>query len=112
MNHSFVNHLIGTDDLAWFFAAIFFSFLGAIISLLIHASNRDKDSMRTPYLFDINYLICDNWQRIMLNILLIIITVRFCEEITGKHLTMFVALMIGITYDKILETSAQLECTG
>lgn len=103
MKQQFLQNFLGTTDVAYFTSALVFALLGALISLLIQTSNRDKNSMRTPYKFSWGFMIADNWQRVLLNILLILITVRFCQELTGKKLSLFVALTIGITYDKILE---------
>lgn len=45
----------------------------------------------------------DNWQRITLNAILMVVTIRFCKEITGMDLNMFVALLLGVSYDKLGE---------
>lgn len=102
MNNLF-QHLLGTGDIAKFIACVFFALLGTVISLLVHATNRDKNSTKTPYKFSFVFLIADNWQRILLNLLLILVTIRFCKEVTGIDLNMFVSLCIGISYDKIGE---------
>lgn len=96
-------HILGTGDITKFIACVFFALVGTVISLLVHASNRNKNSTKTPYKFSFVFLIADNWQRIMLNLLLILVTIRFCKEITGLELNMFVSLLIGISYDKIGE---------
>jgi hypothetical protein len=96
-------HLLGTNDIPKFIACVFFAMIGTVISLLVHATNRDKNSMKTPYKFSFVFLIADNWQRILLNLLLILVTIRFCKEITGMELSMFVSLLIGVGYDKLGE---------
>lgn len=98
-----LEHIFGTTDISKFFACVFFALIGTAISLLIHATNRDKNSMKTPYRFNFTFLIADNWQRILLNFLLIVITIRFCKELTGMNLNMFVSLIIGVGYDKLGE---------
>ncbi len=101
--NKFLQHLLGTMDVPYFFALVFFAMTGAVISLLIHASNRNKESMNTPYRFNFWFLIRDNWQRVILNLILIVVTIRFCTEITGYKITEFVALLIGVFYDKLGE---------
>lgn len=96
-------HLLGTSDTAKFIACVLFALIGTVISLLVHATNRNKNSAKTPYKFSFVFLIADNWQRIVLNLLLILVTIRFCKEVTGLELNMFVSLLIGISYDKIGE---------
>lgn len=102
MNNLFT-HLLGTTDIAKFVACVLFALVGVVISLLVHATNRDKNSMKTPYHFSFTFLIADNWQRILLNLLLILVTIRFCKEITGMELNMFVSLIIGVGFDKLAE---------
>ena len=98
-----LNHLLGPQDIWSFIACLLFALVGITISLLIHATNRYKESEKSPYKFSFSFLIKDNWQRILLNILLILMTIRFCKEITGLDLNMFVALLIGMAYDKLAE---------
>lgn len=98
-----IQYIFGTTDISKFSACVFFALVGVVISLLIHSTNRDKDSMRTPFKFRWSVLIDDNSQRILLNLLLILVTLRFCKELTGLDLNMFVSLTIGVMYDKLSE---------
>lgn len=93
----------GTSNLQYFFAAYFFALVGVGISLLLQTNNRDVSSKNTPVAFSYRFLIADNWKRIVLSVLLIYVTLRFTQEITGQELTMFWALVIGLGLDKIAQ---------
>jgi hypothetical protein len=98
-----LEHIFGTTDISKFIACVIFSLVGVTISLLVHSTSRDKNSINTPVKFSFSFLIRDNWRRIVLNLLLVLVTIRFCKEVTGMELNMFVSLMIGLTYDKLGE---------
>jgi hypothetical protein len=100
---TFKSFILGGLPFAMFAAALFFSLLGVTINLLMDATTRKPESEDTPVRFSFWFLMRDNWKRIMLSILLIVVTIRFCEELTGLHLNMFVSLLIGFVFDKLSE---------
>jgi len=95
--------LLGGITPQHFLAMLIFSLLGVMISLLVHSTNRDPNAMRTPYKFNLWFLIHDNIQRVALNILLIVVAIRFSKEILGFEIKPFVALLIGVSFDKLSE---------
>jgi hypothetical protein len=86
-----------------FLAALFFSLIGVLISLLFHANTRNPNTTTSPVKFSWLYLLRDNWKRILLAFLLICITLKFLPELTGLKLNMFYALCIGLVWDKLAE---------
>lgn len=98
-----IERILGTTDVSYMIAIFVFAMIGVAISLLIHSTNRNPDSFTSPRKFSLSYLIKDNWKRILLNILLILVTIRFSEEIIGVQLNEFVALLIGVSFDKLSE---------
>lgn len=100
---TFLERVTGTNDFPFLAAVLVFALTGVVISLLIHASNRKPDSYTSPRKFSFGYLIRDNWKRVLLDILLVLVTIRFSQEITGLKLSEFTALLIGISFDKIAE---------
>jgi hypothetical protein len=98
-----VTEILGQSTPLHFFVLFVWAMVGVIISLLIHATNRDVASTRTPVKFNFLFLLKDNAGRVVLNLLLIIVTLRFCKEITGFDINQFVAFCIGICYDKLAE---------
>lgn len=97
------SEIMGTLTGDQFFASLLFAIIGLVISLLLQANSRDIRSENTPVHFSYTFLIRDNFRRILLSFLLIIVTIRFFQELTGKELTMFWALGIGLGLDKISE---------
>lgn len=97
------NLLLGDLQPQNFFAMLFFAFVGAIISILVHSTNRDPGATRSPFSYNFNFLLKDNGQRILLNVLLIVVVIRFSQELLGFEIKPFVALLVGISFDKLSE---------
>lgn len=100
MMNQFLIHVLGTSDVPKLMALIFFAYLGALISLLIHATSRAE---KNTVAFNFIYLVKDNAARIILNVILIAVSIRFFNDITGREVNMWGALAMGVTYDKLLE---------
>jgi hypothetical protein len=95
--------ITGDLNLSQFLAALFFSAIGVLISLLFHANTRDPNTTTSPVKFSWLYLLRDNWKRIILAFLLICVTLKFLPELTGLKLNMFYALCIGLAWDKLAQ---------
>lgn len=80
-NMTLLERLLGTTDITYLLAIFLFAMIGVAISLLIHATNRKEGKK-----FNLFILLSDNWKRILLNFLLIVVTIRFCNEIIGLQL--------------------------
>lgn len=98
-----MNLLLGGLQPQNFFAMLFFAAIGATISILVHSTNRDPGATRSPFSYDFFFLFKDNWQRIVLNFLLILVVIRFSQELLGFEIKPFVALLVGISFDKLSE---------
>lgn len=97
------NHLLGGMAFETFAALFIIAMLGVLFSLLIHTTNRDVYSQNSPVRFSFIYMLKDNFSRIFLNIFACVVLIRFCKELTGKDLNDWVAFMLGMTLDKIME---------
>ena len=95
--------LLGNLPIQNFLAMLFFAAVGALISILVHSTNRDPGASRSPISFDIGFMLRDNGQRIMLNVLLIGVVIRFSQELLGFEIKPFIALLIGVSFDKLSE---------
>jgi len=98
-----IKDLLGADTWQAFATQYFFAIVGVVISLLLHSNNRIVSDTSTPYKFSLKFLILDNWKRVMLNMLLIYVFIRFFKELTGIELSLFWCLAIGIGFDKLAE---------
>ena len=101
MKQTLLERLLGTNDTTYIIATLFFAMIGVAIGLLIHFDDRNKTDPTNPTKFSFTFLVKDNWRRILLNFLLILVTIRFCQQITGVQLNEFVALLIGVSYDRL-----------
>lgn len=103
MKQSFLENLLGPGDPGMFLAAVVYAVVGIIISLLHDSAKRDQTKYNTPDNFSWGYLLLDNVKRITLSVLLVLVTLRFSREILGADMTMYLALLIGIGFDKLAE---------
>lgn len=94
--------ILGTETYQAFITQFFFAIVGVVISLLMAGANRDVNKTTTSK-FSFIYLLKDSWKRILLNLLIIFVTIRFFKELTGFELSLFFCLVIGFSYDKLLQ---------
>lgn len=97
----FIELLLGTNDLSTYAAAFVFALVGAIISLRFKANKRNKHSYNTPYSFSWKFLIQDNLLQLITGVLMTFLCFRFTNEILGKDLTMYLAVVIGFGFNEI-----------
>lgn len=88
-----------------FCAAFVFTLIGVALSLLFNAATRDPNSETSPIEWSWEFFWNDNKMRIiksvLLGLLVIFVSLRFTKEIFGRELSMFFALMIGLSLDKV-----------
>ena len=98
------------------FASLFaWALIGAYILVQFNINSRDPNSVRTPVKFSWKFWIKDNLRRVVFNGVLIIVTLRFSKEITGKELNEFWALVIGLSSDglaQLLNTFKMVNLSG
>jgi hypothetical protein len=95
-------YILGGMDPGLFMASLLFAMVGVLITLLIGSTMREPDSKFSPKKFSFTYMLYDNAKRILLNLLLILISLRFMTEITGWDLSVWKGFIIGISYDSLL----------
>lgn len=96
-------YLLGTQDYYQFCIGLFFLFLGIAVSLLLHVNTREIHSPRSPMHFSYRFLIGDNVKRLLLAVLLSVILFRFAGNIFMIQDNMYVAFLIGFSFDKIIQ---------
>lgn len=96
-----MKYILGGIDPSFFFACMFFSFLGILLVLLLGTRLRDKESLNSPNKFSWKYLMSDNAKRIYASIIATLLTLRFMTEITGWELNQWKAVCIGTAWDSI-----------
>lgn len=97
----FLKYVLGTTDYAFLLYLLFYAGLGIIASLFFHYKNRTV--VTNPQKFNLVYWFRDNYKRLILNLILILVALRFTEQITGFHQGGFSAFFIGFFNDKLAE---------
>lgn len=93
-------YLTGTQNNYEFFTGLFFLLLGIAISLFMHVNTRNIDGMRAPKYFSYRFLYKDNIKRLLFSILLSVILYRFAGNVFSINDNMFLAFLIGFSFDK------------
>jgi hypothetical protein len=101
--NTMLHKIIGSNDPGSFAAAIFFAFVGVVLSLLLQTTKRDINADSTPFDFSWKFLLSDNVKRIATTLLLIYIAIRFYPDLFGKPINEYLALGVGLALDKIAE---------
>ncbi len=101
MKQEIIAKILGEIDVFTFCVAVFYAFVGAALNLLLHANKRDVSSAESPVQFSYRFLIHDNARRILSSIILILVCVRFSQELLGQQLTTYLAFIIGFSVDKL-----------
>jgi hypothetical protein len=99
----FATTLLGDQTLSHFAALLFFALFGTAVSLLIQATTRDVSSPATPVYFSWPFFFSDNWKRITLGFMLILIALRFTPQLFGMPINEWWALAIGFSLDKVAQ---------
>lgn len=95
-------YILGDIEPGLYLACLLFALVGVLITLLVGSTMRDPNSKYSPLKFSWRYLLYDNAKRILLNLLLIMVSLRFMTELTGWELSVWKAFIIGIGYDSLL----------
>ena len=103
MDTSKYNSYLGTSDTTLFWSCIFFGYLGVIVMILYSVSKRKPTSASSPVEFSWAFFWKDNFNRIILNLILVAVCIRFIPELTDKPMNQWVALLIGVGSDKLGE---------
>lgn len=105
--NDFLKLILGDQTKGSFLAYLLFAIIGIIIKLLYHVTQRDANSPNTPVAFSWKFMLTDNALRLFaslaLSLFVVIICIRFCNEILNTTLSPIVALLIGYGSDMLAE---------
>jgi hypothetical protein len=108
MEAKFFHSLLGNIEPMTFLLFLIWGMIGIFVNILIHASGRDVRTDYSPLQFSWTYLIKDNWKRGLLGIFLLIVSIRFSNEILGVETTAFASFWIGLTSHKLINIFRRL----
>ena len=113
MKEEFLTHLLGSQSIAWWAAALIWTFIGAIVSLYLYVEkNRDKNSPNTPYKYNFWFMLRDNLQRLTVGLFVALLALRFSVEIFGTEPTIYLGVLYGIGSDKLAQLISNIELTA
>lgn len=94
-------YLLGGLDPALLAACFIAACVGVLFVLLAGTTLRDPKSESSPTHWSWSYLWSDNAKRIYLNIIAIVVSLRFMTELFGWELTVWKGFVIGTGWDLI-----------
>lgn len=101
----------GIEPFVYKFAFVF-AFMGLFIKWYYVTKKGVKYSEKSPEKFNADYWISDNFYNKILSILFtyvaLFLLLRFSNDILGFELTMFVSLVIGLTFEAMVEKLVNL----
>ena len=102
---SFIEQIFGTTDLLQVFVGWLFGMVGVLVSLLLHTTQRDPASQRTPESFSWKFLFKDNYRRLTTSVLLVFLCLRFSSYLglPNREDVALMGFITGLGLDKIVE---------
>jgi hypothetical protein len=97
----FLQAIFGNASIPQFAASMVFAYLTAFAMLMYRTTKRDVNSANTPVQFSWGFLWSDNRFRIIANVILIFLAVRFNQAWIGPEWTTYAAVVIGLISDKL-----------
>ena len=94
--------LLGTVSLSQIVGFGFWMLLAGITHMFYDYSERDVSSKATPEKLSLKFWWLDNWKRVVLNLLVTIIILRFSKQLFGDSMNAFMALIIGFNIEQII----------
>jgi hypothetical protein len=110
---TFWEQILGNITLNTYLAGGVFIAIGILISWFYKAKQGQKNDIRTPDTFSWKLFLFSKLPRkimsIIVNILVGFLAMRFTNELFGMVLTMFLCLVIGVTFDIIIVKISKLQ---
>lgn len=101
--------ILGSYKLSFYISHFIFVLLGVLISVRLHAFNRDKNSKNTPFSFSWKFLFQDNLMRIITSMATVFVVIRLGNELLGLEPTYTLSVIMGISFDQILIQIQKIE---
>lgn len=107
MLETYLSELLGNRSVAVWLVCFTFIIIGVLLSLIVSAKERNKDSPNTPYKFSFKFLVHDNILRILGSVLIAFTVIRFGEDMVGAHIGYFGSLLMGLCFDQLVKFIAE-----
>lgn len=99
--HEVIARLLGAVSIVDYIVLSIFIMIGITASIRIDTIKRDSLSPCTPFEFNLKFFLLDNFKRFIKSFVTIFLIIRFGEDITGKELTEWGAVLLGLGFDQI-----------
>jgi hypothetical protein len=118
--HEFNQAVLGGYSLGKFAGLFFWALVGAYVLIQIHNNSRNPASSRTPVAFSWSFWFRDNARRVVFNLVLILVAIRFSQDLisllnkagisTGgaTEINEFWAFVIGLSSDLLAQGANKL----
>ena len=96
---TFIHYVFETDPLL-FSTYVFWACVGVLLSLLFNA-NRRTVSNKTQVAFCWKFLWINNYKRILISFILVLVTIRFSTQLIGLKQSAFSSFIVGFCSDRL-----------
>lgn len=105
------NNLLNGKTKEEYLVLVICAIIGLIASLLVELI-RHKNDIKKKGGFSFIYWLQDNWSRMLLSVIIILIGVLYTQDLVGIEVGNKGALVMGFCTDKIIETIVSLKLTN
>lgn len=98
-------YIFGTMTFEFVVSFYLYAVLGMSLTLLLHLGSAMTKSSRKKekFIFKIKYWFRDNWVRVLTNLIVIFIIIRFYDSLNLQYqLDMFLGFVVGLSIDTII----------
>lgn len=98
-------YIFGTMTFEFVVSFYLYAVLGMSLTLLLHLGSAMTKSSRKKekFIFKIKYWFRDNWIRVLTNLIVIFIIIRFYDSLSLQYqLDMFLGFVVGLSIDTII----------
>jgi len=106
------DYILGNGRPMELLGAWIIALLGVFVSLLIDANTRDFFKIGSPVRFSWPYFIADNAFRFFKSAVILLVAVRFSDNLFGATISPWLAFFIGLAIDRIVEYFRELRKKG
>jgi hypothetical protein len=93
--------LFGTTDIPSVLVGFLWACVGIYLCLQDEANKRDVSNPRTPIQFSYTFLTRDNANRILRSVVIVLVFMRFSQELLGMKYTIYISFFYGLISDKL-----------
>lgn len=108
---SLYTSIIGSYSKEEYISLLLYGFIGLLGSILVELI-RHKKNIKSNGGFNTAYWVADNFYRLLLSVLVIVIGVLYTQDLVGMSVGNKGAVVLGFCTDKIIETLVSLKLTN